>query len=110
MAEAGVINDVIGSFPVVVFADAVSRNVHVYLRDTGQQVLEFDLVDGSLVDRETGTVWDPARGLAVEGPLRGKALRQLPYTSAYDWAWRDFYPGSPIYGDTPDYEQRIFQE
>ncbi len=108
VAEEGVVNDTIGTYPVVVFADAESRSVHVYLRDTGQRVLTFELVDGSLVDQETGTVWDPARGLALEGPLRGTALRPLPYTSAYGWAWRDFYPGSPIYGDAPDFGLRIF--
>jgi len=66
-----VINDSMGEFPVVVLADTETRNVHLYIRNTGNEVLTFELRDGKLVDRGTGTVWDPERGLALEGPLKG---------------------------------------
>ena len=66
-----VINDSIGEFPVVVLADAETRNVHLYICNTGNEALTFELRDGKLVDRGTGTVWDPERGLALEGPLKG---------------------------------------
>ena len=97
-AEEQVINDSVGPHPVVVYADPESRNVHVYLRNTGEQVLTFALDDGLLVDEQTGTLWDPATGLAREGPLKGILLKQIPYTPDFDWAWLDFYPDSPIYG------------
>ena len=48
-------------------------------------------------DRETGGLWDPIRGLAVEGPLRGQGLQRVPGNSSADWAWRDFYPQSTEY-------------
>ncbi len=91
------INDAVGPHPVVVFTDPETRNVHIYLRDTGRQVLTFTLRDGKLVDGETGTVWDPARGLAQEGPLKGTLLKEIPYSTAFDWAWQDFYPDSSFY-------------
>lgn len=39
-----------------------------------------------------------AGGLAaVEGPFRGELLQEVPYSTAYDWAWVDFYPDTEIY-------------
>ena len=109
-ASEGVINDSIGEFPVVVLADPETRNVHVFIRNTGNEVLTFELRGGELVDRETGTVWDPERGLALEGPLKGINLQQVPYTSAADWAWLDFYPDSDIYGDDVVQDEPVFDE
>ena len=99
--RAGVINDWVGPFPVVVFADEVSKAVYVYSRQLGDRELEFSLSDGRPVDRQTGSTWDIVRGIALDGPLRGEVLRQVPYMSAYRWAWEDFYPHSKFYGESP---------
>ena len=96
-SKTGIINDQIGPFPVVVLADAETKSVHVYLRRAGDRELDFSLVDGRLVDRQTGSTWDAARGAAVDGPLRGELLKQVPYNTSYDWAWEDFYPHSEFY-------------
>ncbi len=92
-----VINDSVGPHPVVVLGDPETRDIHIYLRDTGRQVLTFALRDGKLVDNETGTAWDAARGLGQQGPLKGTLLKEIPYSSAFDWAWLDFYPNSSFY-------------
>ena len=97
-AERAIINDYVGPFPVVVLADEGTKGVHVYLRVVGGTELQFDLMEGQLVDRETGTRWDLVRGLAVEGPLEGQSLQQVPYITSFDWAWDDFYPHSEFYG------------
>jgi len=96
-SQEGAINDWLGPFPVVVVADAESKAVHAYLRRVGTKELEFDLRDGLLIDRETASNWDVARGIAVDGPLRGTVLQQVPYMTAFDWAWQDFYPQSEYY-------------
>ncbi len=98
-SREGVINDRLGPFPVVVLADADSRAVSAYLRRVGEIELDFDLVGESLVDRQTGSTWDMAKGIAVDGPLRGEVLQQVPYMTAYDWAWEDFYPHTEFYWD-----------
>ena len=95
-----VINDRLGPFPVLVLADAETKAVHTYLRRGGDGELEFDLRDGQLTNRQTGSIWDVARGIAVDGPLRGTVLQQVPYITSYDWAWEDFYPHSEIYQRT----------
>ena len=103
-----VLNDRIGEFPIAVFSDAESLDIRVYLRrpildaagDAVPAEIEFVLDDdGRIVDSETGSVWDIARGVAIRGPLRGAVLQQVPYVTAFPWAWRDFFPHSTFYGD-----------
>ena len=101
-SKEGVVNDRMGPFPIVVLADAETKAVHVYLRVAGGRELEFVLRDGRLEDVETGTVWSVSRGLAIEGRLKGELLRQVPYSTAFDWAWEDFYPDTETYGDGAD--------
>ena len=103
-SEAGMINDRLGAVPVLVLADRETKAVQVYQRIAGEQELEFSLLDGWLVDRQTGSVWDVATGIAAEGPLKGEALRQLPYITAFEFAWLDFYPHSKLY--QPNDERR----
>ena len=93
-----VVNDQIGTIPVVVLADPVTKAVNVFHRRAGDQELEFMLRDGLLVDTHTESTWDPSKGIGVEGPLRGEVLQRVPYITAFDWAWEDFYPHSRFYG------------
>lgn len=92
-----VVNDHIGELPVVVYANPEDKAVHVYVRRLHEQVLDFQWVNGRLQDQQTGTLWDPAKGLGVEGPLRGRLLKKLPYASSYGWPWLSFYPGTEMY-------------
>jgi hypothetical protein len=99
LAQAQVVNDFIGPYPVVLYANPETRNVQVYLRQVDERVLTFAPVElgEQLVDAETGSVWDVSRGVAREGELRGQVLLQLPYLSSFDWAWLDFHPNSEFY-------------
>lgn len=96
VASAGVINDFVGSIPVVVWAE--DANFGVYLRQGSAGALTFVREGGGIVDQETGSGWDLAHGLAIRGPLEGETLQPLPSLTSYDWAWRDFYPGAEIVG------------
>ena len=60
-------------------------------------MLTFRAEGGTLVDEETGSTWDPARGLAQSGPLQSESLQPIPSLSSYDWAWANFYPDSEFY-------------
>lgn len=96
-ARARLIHDVIGPHPVLVYVDPATRRIQTLLRTTGDRTLTFVLHGRRLVDDQTGSTWDPIRGVAIAGPRRGEALRIIPHTSAFDWAWRDFYPASTTY-------------
>ncbi len=95
-AEAqGVINDVLGDIPILLWA--AEENFHAYVRQAAGQTLTFRASAAGLMDEETGSTWDVARGLATSGPLKGHALQPVPGSTAFDWAWRDFYPQSEFY-------------
>ncbi len=92
---AGLVQLTVGNEPVLVWVDAATGTVRAYLRRVANRALDFEPAgDGSLRDRETGSLWSAANGLALSGPLTGQALSPVPWTSSFDWAWRDFYPQS----------------
>ncbi len=99
-----VVNDAVGAHPVVVVVDPEARDIQVYLRrvsdpESDKQIeLTFELdPSGQLVDAETGSVWDESRGVAIAGARKGESLQQIPWVSAFDWAWRDFFPHTTFY-------------
>lgn len=95
LQKSGVINDHLGDVPVLVRAG--EETFQAYVRKAGGRTLTFSESERGLVDEETGSVWDPVRGLAHEGALKGEALQQVPSMSSYDWAWLDFYPDSEFF-------------
>lgn len=99
-SRAGAINDMLGPFPILVVASLETKAVHAYIRTADDQDLEFTVEDGILKDTQTNSTWDLVRGIAVDGPLRGQVLQQVPYMSSFDWAWIDFFPHTDFYGRT----------
>ena len=95
----GVTNDFIGDVPVLIVADPRDRSAHLFVRQIGEERLEFVLVAGELRDVETNSLWSPLTGLALQGEFRGQGMRQIPFSTAYAWAWEDFYPQTTFYGD-----------
>ncbi len=96
-SQVRVINDMVGPYPVLIYVNAAKKSVQTYLRTVKGRVLTFEARAKGLVDRESGSAWDPVRGLVIAGPLRGETLRRLPHLTAYEYAWRDFYPQSQWY-------------
>ena len=96
-SEEGAVNDQVGPYAVVVVANGETKSVHTFLRQAGNQELEFRLEGNALVDVQTGSTWDLARGISVDGPLRGEVLQRVPYITSFDWAWEDFFPHTEFY-------------
>lgn len=111
VAQIGLLNDVIGSIPIAIYANQESRFVQTFVRQVDEQRLTLELSpDGSaLVDLETETTWDITTGFAQTGPLAGEAMPLLPYSSALDWAWVLFYPESSVYGEESQELQALRQ-
>jgi hypothetical protein len=95
VAATGVINDAFGEFSVVIWA--ANNNFHAYLRQVDDQILTFSTDGENLIDEETSSTWDVTRGLATDGPLKGESLQPVPSSTAFDWAWLDFYPHSTLF-------------
>lgn len=111
-ANARVVNEKVGEFPVAVFVDGETREIDVFLRNPqgekaeatgpiGELTFSVDS-EGAISDAETGSTWDIRLGVATGGPLRGALLQRAPFISAFDWAWRDFFPQTDFWGTQDD--------
>ncbi len=96
-SQERVINDTIGDTPILVYVDPATRSIHTYLRQVDDRALTFEMRDGSLIDLDTGSVWEPSRGVALDGDLKGDVLFEIPYVTSFDWAWMNFYPDTDFY-------------
>jgi hypothetical protein len=95
-----IVNDEVDGRALLVRFDPGEGTGLVYDRHVEDQILTFDLgpTEKSLVDAETGTVWDVISGEAVEGPLAGKQLERIKSTIVFWFGWVDFHPDTLIYG------------
>lgn len=111
LASARVVNDQVGSEPVAAFtaegmlsaldAEVIrdSRRIPAaaaYSRRLDKRTLTFELRDGRIVDRETGSEWD-LFGRAVAGGLKGRRLTPVDSGVHFAFAWLAFRPQSEIY-------------
>ena len=99
LVEAGLINDNLGSQPIVIYANPKTRNVYVYHRRVDTKPRSFALDDSGefLIDQDSGEKWSLDRGLPQQNTPGAQPLLQLPYISAFDWAWLDFYSETAFY-------------
>ncbi len=100
-SEAGLINEAVGPYPVVVYVNSKTRSVHAYVAQVEDQTLTFTREDGVVQDQETGSTWQIDRGVATDGPFQGQALRVVPYIPAFRSAWQDFFPNSRWFEGVP---------
>jgi len=109
--EKEVLNESIGSTPVVIFwksgtASALDTGTipegqdigtsAVFERSLENQVLTFKPNgDGTFSDQETGSTWD-ILGRALEGPLEGNQLQAIPHHDTFWFAWAAFVPDGSL--------------
>ncbi|HSS63039.1 MAG TPA: DUF3179 domain-containing protein, partial [Gammaproteobacteria bacterium] len=111
LKDEPVINDEVENVPVVVFsrqgtlsvldASVIAKSKTVpsataYVRRLDGRILNFELRDGRLVDRETGSEWN-LFGTCVAGPLKGEQLEKPDSGVHFAFAWLAFNPESQIY-------------
>ncbi len=104
------VNDRIAQTPVLVaFCEQCSTGT-AFHRDLDGRVLSM-FVPGvckstiMLEDRETGSIWAPFHGRALEGPLEGKQLKRIPvHMTSWD-TWKRRHPDTDVVYDRP--EQRF---
>ncbi len=93
LVEVGVVNEVVGGLEVVAVVDPSNEGRwETFARRIGDQVLTLAIENGELIDRETGTVWDPVRGRALSGPLQGEILGILPSFTIFPSDFGTFFP------------------
>lgn len=95
--DAGVINDTVGSLPVVV-GTAPGETMVAYDRRVDGNVLRFSRESARLF-RAGGSTWERTTGRAIDGPHAGTTLEPAAsQPPMFLRGWRDFHPGTTIYG------------
>ena len=102
LATAPLVHDTIGGRGIVIVYDERSGTAVVFDRLLDGDLLTFEFVrfaDGDLLmrDTDTGSLWSGLSGEAIEGPLSGTALRQVPSFYSFWFAWSDFYVNTDVY-------------
>ena len=97
-----VVNDTIAGRDLVVVFQSRSGTAVAFDRRVHGRTLTFDFVDSAggnvqLRDSETGSLWSGLSGTAVDGPLAGAELTQLPAFYSFWFAWSDFYVNTALY-------------
>ena len=101
MGRRAVINDEVGGVDIVVIWDEDSHLALPYSSVVDGQQLIFDIApdDGfpfSLIDDETGSLWD-INGVAIDGPLAGTQLAQVPAHNSFWFAWVTFWEETSVW-------------
>ena len=101
MGDQAAINDQVGGVDIVVLWDRASSLAIPYASEVDGQSLSFEIDDStgfpfSLVDRETGSLWN-ARGEAIDGPLAGAQLTQVPAHNSFWFAWVSFWRDTDVW-------------
>lgn len=91
-----VVSDTVGDLPVVVVLGP-DDNLLAYDRRIDGRPLRFRPVDSAMVGG--GSRWDPATGVAFDGPFEGQRLDAVPGTTTMYWfAWLAFHPDTTVWG------------
>ena len=94
LREVGVVNDIVAGLEIAVAIDpADPARWAAFSRRLDETVVELDRSDAGLVDRATGTVFDPFLGIGVSGPLADQGLDKLPAFTAFPPDFDTFFPG-----------------
>jgi len=98
LRQVGVVNDVVAGVEIAVVSDPTDPDRWaVFSRRFGDDVVEL-AVDGDVLrDTVTGARFDPARGQALDGPLEGEFLGQLPALTSFPGDYDTFWPDGTVW-------------
>ncbi len=104
----GVVNDLIGDEPIVVFFDTAGSGL-AYSSEVNGEILEFAphiSAPGLWKDPQTNTVWN-STGRAILGQLEGT---QLTWTTSFvtEWyGWAEYHTSTEIFGSNADWARVV---
>ena len=92
-----VVNDKVGSTPVLVVYAAASDTTTAFSREIGGRTMTFRAAgSGTMQDSETSSKWN-TYGECIDGKLKGQKLeRVIPQPGSW-FAWAEFHPDTEIY-------------
>lgn len=96
------VNDRVGTEPVVVVFAKESATATAFSRRVGGKTLEFRQLRAEggellMTDAQTGSTWRALEGVALTGRLMGQRLSRVPGTLAFWFAWKQIYPETAVW-------------
>lgn len=96
------VNDRVGTEPLVVVFAKESATATAFSRRVGGRTLEFRQLraeggDLLMTDAQTGSTWRALEGVAVAGRLQGERLNHVPATMAFWFAWKQIHPETAVW-------------
>jgi hypothetical protein len=87
------IQDTMGSLPVMILLGADSLSFHAWSRQVQGQTLQFEKTPGQplLRDTNSGSTWN-SNGLCIGGKLKDQQLTVLPAYQEFWHSWSHFHP------------------
>ena len=91
------INDSVGDVPILLLS-LFDENYRIFDRRALDMTLEFEVVDGSIIDTQTKSVWN-YDGISISGELEGNKLERLASSPGFWFEWVAFHPETLLYED-----------
>lgn len=92
------VNDIVAGVPVAVVTDPTEPDAWVvFSRVLDDRTVTLAVAGDTIVDLETGTVWDPVIGLGLSGPLEGERLDVLPAFTSFPKDFFTFWPDGRLW-------------
>lgn len=98
LRKVGVVNDVVGGVEIAVVIDPEDpARWAVFSRRLDDSVVILELAPEGLIDKASGTLFDPFIGRGISGPLEDQMLDRLPAFTAFPDDYLTFYPDGRIW-------------
>lgn len=103
VAKVGLVNDVVAGREILVTFDpsiTIAPEINplqVYDRNFEGQILEFEIRDGKLFDKQTNTQWDFNTGEGLSGINAGNKLERIDRESDMWFSWLSFHPDTELF-------------
>jgi len=91
------LNDNIGDTPLLLIS-FYSGNARAFDRTLNDQVLEFEFVNGQIIDSDSKSIWN-YDGQAISGNLTGEKLDRLSFDPGFWFEWVAFHPTTLVFDD-----------
>ena len=98
LREVGVVNDIVAGVEIAVVIDPDDeQRWAVFSRRLDSSVIELDLTEEGLVDKASGSVFDPFLGIGRSGSLASQSLDKLPAFTSFPSDYDTFFPDGRIW-------------
>jgi hypothetical protein len=95
--KTAIVTDEFEGVNLLVYRNKDTGTIHVYDRQVGEVVIDFEENKSDTTDSVTNTTWDLENGVGIKGNLAGKALLPVNFLSVYWFVWADYFHDTEVF-------------